>query len=133
MIDLYRLISKGMRKQASYSYFITLHSFVSNQGNPIDFSARILGNRLHYAIVVSYPYSDASFYDGENFDEAVQYYVDMVSAFLSVSAAEKVAKMKGAFRDKARYLLEETSNEKMKAMNTPYQKKNSFLGLSEGV
>lgn len=136
MIDLGRLIQKDLykrrlRKEAMNSHFIVLHSFISRFGYPVNFYARIVSNKLAYSVVTSYQFYDTSFYDGNDFNEAFNFYVEMVSAVLSISAAEEVKKQKSSFLDRAKYLLSETSEIKLKTWNTPYQVKKSYWGIAD--
>lgn len=135
MIDFYRLISKDNRKKrmkrTASSSFMTLHSFVTRDGYPVDFIARISSNRLVYTVLVSYQFNDASFYDGEDFDEAFKYYIETMSALLSIPEAEAAKKMKASFLDKAKYLLSELSEYRIMNRTNTVQKKKLYWGLSE--
>lgn len=136
-LDLYRLISKDMcktrmkREASTSSLFMVLHSFIANNGFPVEFIARISSNKLMYTVLVTYQFNDASFYDGDNFDEAFKYYVETVSALLSVPAAEEVKRMKSSFLNKSKYLLSEMSEYRIQNRTTAVQKKKLYWGLSE--
>lgn len=120
-----RLIKKA-------SYYNILHSFRTNDGNIIEFSARILANKLQYSIIIIYQFNNASFYDGNSFEEAFDFYKDIAIAFKGVFLAEQIRKQKQIFLERAKKLLNEVSIDKYKNQHTLYFKKPLFLGISEG-
>ena len=125
------LIRKNMRRVKTASYFITLHSFIPWTGYPVEFTARLLGGRLYYTITVMNLYSSSSLYDGDNFDDCFDLYVEVISAWKGITEAENVAKMKKDFEQKAKKLLLETAEYKVKERNHLYFKKPLFLGIND--
>ena len=115
----------------SASYFINLHSFVACNGEPVEFSVRILANRLQYSIIMLHQYCSSSFYDGNSFEDAFDFYIEIISALLSVTDAERVKKMKLILETKAKNLLMESASSSLQARNHLYFKKPLFLGISE--
>lgn len=120
-----RLIKKA-------SYFILLHSCIAKDGSPIEFSARILSNKLHYSIIILYQFHTSSFYDGNNFDDAFDLYITIISRLYSVTFAENLMKQKQTLLFKAQKLLKETADDIYHKRNTLYFTKPLFLGISEG-
>lgn len=114
------------------SYYITLHSFIGKTLEPVEFSARIVSNKIQYSIIVEHQFYNSSFYDGSSFEDAFEFYIDIVIAFKNVQYAEYVRRQKQRFLEKARRLLYEVTESKYREQHTPYFKKPLFLGLSEG-
>lgn len=118
-----------MKKKASY--FIVLHSFVSNDGYYIEFSARILAGRLQYAITMDTEFNSVSFYDGTNFEDAFDFYKHIVLRKFNLSEAEKVNKNKQALLTKAEDLLLESANYTVMERNHLFKSKPLFLGFTD--
>ena len=125
-----RLITKKRKMRKSASYFFTLHSFISKLGDPVEFSVRILGNRLWYSVNVLYQFNTTSYYDGNSFETAFDFYVELANALYGITFAEKITKEKLTLLDKAKKLLNETAENKYRNQHTLYFKKPLFLGLS---
>ena len=118
-----------LKKQASM--YMLLHSFVTKNGYPIEFIARVSSNRLYYSIIMLNQFSSSSFYDGESFEAAFDFYIEIMTALYSLIEAEKVSKKKQTFLDKAIHLLDETAVNKYRHWHTPYHKAPLFLGMND--
>ena len=118
-----------LKKQASA--YMLLHSFITNNGYPIEFTARISSNRLYYSIIMLNQFSSSSFYDGESFEAAFDFYVEIMTALYSLTEAEKVSRKKQTFLDKAISLLNETAVNKYSDWHTLYHKAPLFLGMND--
>ena len=120
-----RLIKKA-------SYYMMLHSCTAKDGSPIEFSVRILANKLQYSIIILYQFHTSSFYDGNSFEDAFDLYITIVSRLYSVTFAEQLMKQKQTLLFKAQKLLKETANDIYHKQNTLYFTKPLFLGINEG-
>ena len=121
---------KRLIKKAS-SNIITLHSFISQRGTPVVLNARILANKLQYTVELEYQFHTASIYDGSSFETAFDFYIEAMMAFLSLSAAESMKRQKQLMLEKARNLLLEVTNDKVRKQHTVVLKQPLFLGISD--
>lgn len=132
-----RLLSKNGRENKNTkriitaSYFTILHSFISRTGYPIEFLARIVSGKLMYSIVMYYEYESSSFYDGTSFEDAFDFYVEILSALKNITEAEKVKRYKKEFLSRASNLLLEAANYKVIERRHLYHKKPLFLGEND--
>lgn len=125
-----RLIKKS-KKTITASYSMTLHSFIANTGYPIDLSVRILNNKLQYSITMTTQYSSCSFYDGPSFDDAFDFYIDIVIALKNLAEAEKLKQNERDILARANNFLMQTANYKLIERNHLYYKKPLFLGIND--
>ena len=120
-----RLIKKA-------SYYITLHSCITKNGDPIEFQARIISGKLRYSIIMEHQYYNSSFYDGDLFDDAFDLYIAIIAKLYSVTITEQLIKQKQSILFKAKKLLKEAADDIFHKRNTLYFNKPLFLGINEG-
>lgn len=119
----------GMNKTASY--YTSLHSISLRSGDYIDFQVKVMANRPWYTIVQESSYDASSYYDGPDFERAFQMYLDIVTAFKGVSAAEQVQKLKSKCEHKADQLMEERNIGKYEDMYQSLKRNPLFLGMND--
>ena len=126
-----RLIKKSKRTITAASYSMTLHSFIANTGYPIELSVRILNNKLQYSIIMITQYSACSFYDGPSFNDAFDFYIDIVIALKNLVEAEKLKRNERDILARANSFLMQEANHKLIERNHLYYKKPLFLGTND--
>lgn len=69
-----------------------LHSIYLNSGDIINFESKILSNQQWFSITQQSVYSSSSYYDGPDYNRALEIYKDIILAFKGVKKAELLEK-----------------------------------------
>lgn len=117
-------------KKAS-SLFLILNSFTTKSGDMISLRSRILNNKAWYSVILESQYNDSSYYDGENFDDAFELYIDFINGFKGFRKAEEIRKLKTNFLVKIQKLEERNIKIKYNKMYDTLKSKPLFLGLND--
>lgn len=106
-----------------------LDSFGLSSGSRIALSTRLINNKPWYNVYKQDSFSSFSFYDGQDYEEALRFYKDLLTAFYGVEYTE-------SFDDRAPELKNTIDNMVIEKENNSYNdmiiKRDSlFLGVND--
>lgn len=113
------------------SLYQTLDHFTLKSGDSISFNIRILANRPWYQIIHDYQFSNSSYYDGSDFERALDMYTELLLAFKGAARAEQFRKSRGIYENKIQKVINEKNDTSNKEMYDSLKRKPLFLGLND--
>lgn len=121
-------IKNKIKLNKTASLYQTLDHFTLKSGDSISFDARILANRPWFQIVHDHRFSSSSYYDGSDFERALEMYTELLLAFKGAAMAEKVRKSRGIYEKKIQKLVQEKKDFSNNQMYDSLKRKPLFLG-----
>lgn len=113
------------------SYYKHLDHMVLKSGDRISFEVKIMANRPWYQIIHDYQYANSSYYDGPDFDRAIDIYTELLLAFKGAAMAETFRKNRSIFENKISKMIEEKKKISTEDMYNNLKEKPLFLGLND--
>lgn len=121
-------IKNKIKLNKTASLYQTLDHFTLKSGDSISFDVRILANRPWFQIVHDHRFSSSSYYDGSDFERALEMYTELLLAFKGAAMAEKVRKSRGIYEKKIQKLVQEKKDFSNNQMYDSLKRKPLFLG-----
>jgi hypothetical protein len=101
-------------------------SFVLGSGDIIAIGARLVNNKPWYQVYQEGLYNTSSYYDGANYDRALQMYKDLLTAFKGVGKTENFTGSEAKIRESIDSLIDEKKSDEYKFLQP--KSRTSFLG-----
>ena len=91
-------ILKSRLKKVASGGWKSVDSFLLKSGDMISFNVSYISNRPWFQISHESDFNISSYYDGSDYNRAIEYYVELLIAFKGVKAAETFRKKSGTFK-----------------------------------
>jgi hypothetical protein len=105
-----RLKKKKMQRTANY---VTndFDSFFLGSGDVIAIGCRLVNNKPRYQVYQEGLYCSSSYYDGDDYDRALQMYKDLMTAFNGVGKTEGFAESEAKIKENIKSLINEKEDD----------------------
>jgi hypothetical protein len=121
---------KGSLKKTAGTSMVIFDYMTLKSGDGIEFSGRICSNRPWFQITHESQFNNSSYYDGPDFDRAVDLYKELLLAFKGVKGAEKAKQIQGMFDMKVAQLKSEENKFRTQDLYRILKEQPAFLGIS---
>jgi hypothetical protein len=126
---LKRLVPQQKIKRTAKVYTkptMELNGFITKGGLYYGLSVRLLNHKLMYSILCYDMFETSSLYDGEDFEEAFEFFCELAMALQGIHYAENIANEKRMVQEKINKLVETSQDMSLKV-------KPLFLGDSDFI
>lgn len=106
-------------------------SIALRSGDLISFSAKIVSNRPWFQIEHESQFNASSYYDGPDFERAMEMYTELTMAFKGVRKAEEVRKSRAVYERRIETLKNELIRNRNEQMYQTLKRKPLFLGIDD--
>jgi len=122
-----RLIRKTVKTASNNS--IDLDCFVLSSGSRIAISTRLVNNKPWYQVYKEDAFSSSSFYDGDNYERALRYYKDLMTAFNGVQETESFDLYSPKIKQQVDNMIKDKQSNSYNDMLV--KRDNLFLGVND--